>query len=62
LEEVAECLEIARERARRIEAKALRRLRHPFRQKMIVGKGGFIKCESSAEFYEKLIDAVLGKN
>jgi RNA polymerase sigma factor (sigma-70 family) len=62
LDEVAECLEITRERARQIEAKSLRKLRHPSRQKMIVGNGGAITCASSVEFYEKLIDAVLGKN
>lgn len=62
LDEVAECLEVTRERARQIEAKALRKLRHPSRQKMIIGNGGAITCASSVEFYEKLIDAVLGKN
>lgn len=33
--DVAECLEITRERARQIEAKALRKLRHPFRRNLL---------------------------
>lgn len=34
LDEVAECLEVTCERARQIEAKALRKLRHPFRRNL----------------------------
>lgn len=33
--DVAECLEITRERVRQIEAKALRKLRHPFRRNLL---------------------------
>ena len=35
LDEVAECLEVTRERVKQIEAKALRKLRHPFRRKLL---------------------------
>ena len=62
LDEVAQSLNITCERVRQIEAKAWRKLRHPSRQKKIIGNGGAITCASSVEFYEKLIDAVLGKN
>ena len=35
LNDVAECLEVTHERVRQIESKALRKLRHPSRQKLL---------------------------
>ncbi len=35
LNDVAECLEVTRERVRQIESKALRKLRHPSRRKLV---------------------------
>ena len=39
LAEVEECLGISRERVRQIEAKALRKLRHPSRRKLLLNSG-----------------------
>ena len=61
LDDVAQCLNVARERVRQIEAKALRKLRHPSRMARLTN-GVAITSESSSEFYEKLIDGILGKN
>ena len=59
-EEVAQCVNVMQERVRQIEAKALRKLRHPSRMKRVTN-GVAITAENSSDFYEELIDAVLGK-
>lgn len=49
LAEVAECLGIAPERVRQIEAKALRKLRHPARSKQLLNSWAKIGNITSAE-------------
>ena len=60
LEDVAQCLNVTRERVRQIEAKAFRKLRHPSRVVRLTN-GVAITAESSSEFYEKLVAGILAK-
>ena len=57
--EIAECLDLTTARVRQIESKALRMLKHPYRQKKFLGNYRLVADINSSEFYKELIDAIL---
>ena len=60
LEGIAKVLSVTRQRVWQIEGKALRKLRHPFRMKRMIGCST-IEALNSSEFCEKLVDGILAK-